>query len=123
MASFHDITSHTAGEEGTGNPGDVVINMGDVNATAEGGRDSNGREKKGNKDTLFGPSLGVVGNAPSWCSDFSSDYGRDGKGNDEKCDEKWEEDELTPEVVKEWVRRSKDVSSILAVLSPGAYNL
>lgn len=65
------------------------------------------KEKKGNKDTLFGPSIGVVGSSPSWCSDFSIDYGRD--VNDEKHAEGWEEDELTPEVVKEWERRSKDV--------------
>ena len=64
------------------------------------------KDKKGNKDTLFGPSIGVVGTSPSWCSDFAADYGRD--VNDEKS-EGWEVDELTPDIVKEWERRSKDV--------------
>ena len=59
-------------------------------------------EKKDNKDTLFGPSVGVTNNTPDWCSGF--------KENDENDDEKKDFiDELTPDVVKEWIRRSKDV--------------
>ena len=37
-------------------------------------------EKKDNKDTLFGPSVGVTNNTPDWCSGF--------KENDENDDEK-----------------------------------
>ena len=59
-------------------------------------------EKKDNKDTLFGPSVGVTNNTPDWCAGF--------KENDENDDEKKDFiDELTPDVVKEWIRRSKDV--------------
>ncbi|KAL5499066.1 hypothetical protein ACEPAH_1584 [Sanghuangporus vaninii] len=94
------------------NPGDVVINMGDLalnSPTSPIGKDS--------KDTLFGPSIGVVSTAPEWCAVdavldekmFKSEKKLD---FNEKLDDEIEsdEDELTPEIVKEWVRRSKEPS-------------
>ncbi|EJC99358.1 uncharacterized protein FOMMEDRAFT_160972 [Fomitiporia mediterranea MF3/22] len=76
--------------------GDVVINMGDLTTT----------NLTNNKDTLFGPSIGVVSTAPEWCTaDAALDektYNSEKEIN-EKDDEKREDvDELTPEVVKEW---------------------
>lgn len=71
--------------------------MGDLvppNATNAPGNN----DKKENKDTLFGPNIGVVGGGPEWCE-------KDRK--DSKSVE--DEDELTPHVVREWVRKSKDV--------------
>ncbi|KAL5522653.1 hypothetical protein ACEPAG_8671 [Sanghuangporus baumii] len=94
------------------NAGDVLINMGDLalnSPTSPTGKDG--------KDTLFGPSIGVVSTAPEWCavdavldeklfkSEKKLEY-------NEKFDDEAEsdEDELTPEIVKEWVRRSKEPS-------------
>jgi len=64
---------------------------------------SNGSEKDGGKDgknqkkdTLFGPSIGVSGGGPDWCSP------KDKLGK--------EDDELTSEIVKEWIAKSKEVS-------------
>ncbi|OCB84863.1 hypothetical protein A7U60_g8084 [Sanghuangporus baumii] len=94
------------------NAGDVVINMGDLalnSPTSPTAKDS--------KDTLFGPSIGVVSTAPEWCAVdavldeklFKSEKTLD---FNEKLDDEAEsdEDELTPEIVKEWVRRSKEPS-------------
>ena len=95
-------------------------NVGAANNTSGSNADNNrDKEKKGNKDTLFGPSIGVVGTAPSWCGDFPTDYGRDVLN--EKA-EGWDGDELTPEVVKEWERRSKDVRSSIRTFDDGRYN-
>ena len=79
-----------------------MINMGDLEIPGAG----NNNGKKENKDTLFGPSIGVAGGGPDWCEKDS----KDGKDADE--------DELTPEVVKDWIRKSKDVRfSLLFVLN------
>jgi len=51
------------------------------------------RNKK--QETLFGPNIGIVSSGPSWPDSL-----------DEK---KKITDELTPEIVKSWVERSKDV--------------
>ncbi|THG93747.1 hypothetical protein EW145_g8290, partial [Phellinidium pouzarii] len=77
----------------TANANDVVINMGDLSP-----------ERKDNKDTLFGPSIGLVGTAPAWCSDLDDEKHVERGEKDESEDE----DELTPEVVKEWVKRSTE---------------
>ncbi|KAL5480973.1 hypothetical protein ACEPAI_9914 [Sanghuangporus weigelae] len=94
------------------NAGDVVINMGDLalnSPTSPTGKDS--------KDTLFGPSIGVVSTAPEWCAvdavlDEKSFKSEKKLEFNEKLDDEAEsdEDELTPEIVKEWVRRSKEPS-------------
>ncbi|KAG8853657.1 hypothetical protein FRB96_008074 [Tulasnella sp. 330] len=56
---------------------------------------------KNKVDTLFGPPVGVGGNpAPDWTSSWATEHTTSEK-----------EDELTPEVVKEWIRRSKEETS------------
>ena len=60
-----------------------------------------------NKDTLFGPNIGIVGAGPEWASDPSE------KKSAKKDSEKVDEDELTPEIVKEWMKRSSDVRSFV----------
>lgn len=62
----------------------VVIDMSDVSSPPEG--------KK--PETLFGPSIGVVQTAPAWT---------------DVPDKKSLADQLTPEDVKGWVNKSKDV--------------
>lgn len=53
---------------------------------------------KNKVETLFGPPVGVGGNpAPDWTSSWAAEHATAEK-----------EDELTPEVVKEWIRRSKE---------------
>jgi len=53
----------------------------------------------GAPDTLFGPSLGAVAQAPEWTNRLAQ-AGRD----------KPAQDELTPDIVRQWVQKSKDVS-------------
>lgn len=45
-------------------------------------------------DTLFGPNLGIVSSGPEWT---------------ERSQDKTVVDELTPEIVKGWVAKSKEV--------------
>lgn len=70
----------------------VVIDMGDLS----GNSNSNGKKKK--LDTLFGPNIGVVANGPAW--------------TEPEVNEKdpGAFDELTPDVVKTWIAKSKEVS-------------
>ncbi|KZT23663.1 hypothetical protein NEOLEDRAFT_1157187 [Neolentinus lepideus HHB14362 ss-1] len=56
---------------------------------------SNGEEKK-NSDTLFGPSIGIVSNGPGWTEQMKTHRAA--------------EDELTPEVIKGWIEKSKQSS-------------
>lgn len=58
--------------------------------------------KKDKKDTLFGPSIGVSGGGPDWCS-------TDGKPVDGV-------DELTSDIVKTWITKSKEVRDELLSL-------
>lgn len=65
--------------------GDVVINM-DPSVSRE-------KEKK-EKESLFGPNIGIVSNGPSWTVSH---------------EKKVLSDELTQDVVKNWVEKSKNV--------------
>ena len=67
----------------------VVLNMGNPN-----GLDAN---KEKTSDTLFGPNIGIVSGGPEWTE-------RHEKSSDE----------LTPEIIKSWIARSKEVR-VLAV--------
>lgn len=69
----------------------VVINMGDLNINSPG--ESSGSTKK-KQDTLFGPNIGIVAKGPEWTE------------NREKVI-----DELTPEIVRGWIAKSKEVSA------------
>ncbi|KAF7984682.1 hypothetical protein HWV62_12962 [Athelia sp. TMB] len=72
-----------------GNGDAVVIDMGDI-----GNSDAAGKKKK--VDTLFGPNIGVVASGPAW-----TETERDAQGA---------VDELTPDVVKGWIAKSKESS-------------
>jgi len=67
----------------------VIIDMGDLS-------DITNKDKK-KQDTLFGPNIGVVTSGPAWT----------------EINEKEKQpvaDQLTPEVVKGWIAKSKEVS-------------
>lgn len=84
--------------------GDVVINMASLNGDGK-------KEKK--TDTLFGPNIGIVSAGPDWAASEETLRGV-GTGNAGK-------DELTPDIVKEWVERSKEVcrySVPISILTP-----
>ncbi|KAH8804219.1 hypothetical protein DL96DRAFT_1537151 [Flagelloscypha sp. PMI_526] len=65
-------------------------------ATPNGNNGTNNANKK--QETLFGPSLGLLSQGPSWTVHHSNSAA---KSNTE---------ELTPEIVKSWIERSKDPS-------------
>lgn len=65
----------------------VVIDMGDLNDLAN--------NKK--QDTLFGPNIGVVASGPAWT---------------EMNEKKSLGDQLTPEIVKGWITKSKEVNTL-----------
>ena len=81
------------------NPPPVVIDMGTPAppAAAQGPGTAQAAAatpgSKGN-DTLFGPNIGVLGGGPEWTE------------SQEKSS-----DVLTPEIVKGWIAKSKEVSS------------
>lgn len=55
-------------------------------------------ENKSKLETLFGPALGAVQPAPDWTN--------------VKTSAKEVADELTPEIVRSWIAKSKDVCNI-----------
>lgn len=62
----------------------IVVNMGEP---------SNGEATRDKKsDTLFGPNIGIVSGGPAWTERHEKSA-----------------DELTPEVIKSWISRSKEV--------------
>jgi hypothetical protein len=69
------------------NPGQeaVVIDMGDLS------------DKDKKQDTLFGPNIGVVTSGPTWTEVSAKE-------------KQPVTDQLTPEVVKGWIAKSKEVS-------------
>lgn len=71
--------------------GAVVINMGDV---PQASKDTD----KKTQDSLFGPNIGVVNSGPAWTS-----------VNEKKV----LSDELTQDVVKSWIEKSKEVGNHL----------
>jgi hypothetical protein len=81
------MRTHTAQEA-------VVIDMGDLS-------DITNKDKK-RQDTLFGPNIGTITSGPAWT----------------EANEKEKQsvaDQLTPEVVKGWIAKSKEVSLTLGV--------
>ena len=67
----------------------IVINMGDLNINPS--ESSSSSKKK--QDTLFGPNIGIVAKGPEWTESREKAI-----------------DELTPEIVRSWIARSKEVS-------------
>ena len=83
-------TSRTATALARGGQDAVVINMGDMSASANA--ETTKKDKK--QDSLFGPNIGVVSAGPKWT---------------EENEKKGAEDQLTPDVVKGWITKSKEV--------------
>lgn len=73
-------------------PNDAVIDM------------NGGAEQKDSKDvnTLFGPNIGIMDAGPKWT---------------EPLGEKVGQDEITPDVVKVWIDKSKEVRITLSCSS------
>lgn len=76
----------------------VVVNMGDLSLNP----DSNSSSKK-KQDTLFGPNIGIVAKGPEWTESHEKAI-----------------DELTPDIVRGWIAKSKEVRR-LVVYSQSAY--
>jgi len=72
----------------------VVINMGDPSQQPASNNNPASQEKK-KQDTLFGPNIGIVASGPEWTERHEK-----------------QSDELTPEVVKSWIAKSKEVRPI-----------
>lgn len=75
--------------------GAVVIDMGDLSDPANRDRD------KKRQETLFGPNIGVVTSGPAWT-----------ETSEKSMPSSQLADQLTPEVVKGWITKSKEVSPI-----------
>jgi hypothetical protein len=71
----------------------VIIDMGDLS-------DITNKDKK-TQDTLFGPNIGVVTSGPAWTEASEKE-------------KKPTVDNLTPEVVKGWIAKSKEVSGLFS---------
>jgi len=78
-------------------PVDNIHGLGVVNNTTN----TNGKEKKG-PDSLFGPNVGVISSGPGWTA---------------QTEKKVLKDELTMDVVKGWIEKSKEVCAILYLSS------
>ena len=73
------------------NPNDAVI---DMNGSGVGGE-----VKDKDVNTLFGPNIGIMDAGPKWT---------------EPLGEKPVQDEITPDVVKAWIDKSKEVRFVLS---------
>ncbi|THH29743.1 hypothetical protein EUX98_g4426 [Antrodiella citrinella] len=76
--------------------GAVVINLGDAtqnNSNNSSNTNSNSNDNKKKQDTLFGPNIGIVTGGPEW-----TDNAEETK------------DELTADVVKGWIAKSKEAA-------------
>jgi hypothetical protein len=73
----------------------VVLNMGDLNINQNDVTSPAAPKKK--QDTLFGPNIGIVARGPEWTESREKVI-----------------DELTPEIVKGWIAKSKQVSPSVA---------
>lgn len=69
----------------------VTINMGDLSLGPNAVASPPASKKK--QDTLFGPNIGIVARGPEWTESREKVI-----------------DELTPEVVRAWIAKSKEVS-------------
>ena len=71
----------------------VVINMGDLNLNSPEATSPSSSKKK--QDTLFGPNIGIVARGPEWTETREKAI-----------------DELTPDIVRGWIAKSKEVSLV-----------
>jgi hypothetical protein len=75
--------------------------MGDLLPSSDGDRTQIGDKKK--QDTLFGPSIGLVDSGPSWTDQLPR-----------PSEKSLSQDVLTPELLKGWIEKSKEVRSFFA---------
>lgn len=75
---------------------DVVINMAELTLSP-----SDGTRKK--QDTLFGPNIGIVARGPEWTETREKTI-----------------DELTPDIVRGWISKSKEVRACFTFRSGDA---
>ncbi|KAI0346669.1 hypothetical protein BDW22DRAFT_1352835 [Trametopsis cervina] len=75
----------------------VVLNMGDLNNPQNEQSSTSAPKKK--QDTLFGPNIGIVARGPEWT-----------ESNEKVIDE------LTPEIVKAWIAKSKQANQSTTTL-------
>ena len=102
LARVDTNASRAATRMASQNPPPVVIDMGTPAPPAAQGTAQAAAATPGSKgnDTLFGPNIGVLGGGPEWTE------------SQEKSS-----DVLTPEIVKGWIAKSKEVSdSVLSGL-------
>ncbi|KZT34769.1 hypothetical protein SISSUDRAFT_991382, partial [Sistotremastrum suecicum HHB10207 ss-3] len=101
MPPFVATSSNTRVPSGHGDA--VIINMGDLVLSTQSplqeASSSNG-SNKAKSQTLFGPGIGIMSSGPKWTESSSAGANAKGKMGDE----------LTPEVVKAWVAKSKETS-------------
>ena len=84
---------------------DALLDITNPRENETAAKDSTRPPKK--HDTLFGPNIGIVSSGPEW-TEISQD--------------KTVVDELTPEIVKGWVAKSKEVSlQLLFLAGPGTH--
>ena len=81
----------------------VVINMGDLTLNSPEAASPSSSKKK--QDTLFGPNIGIVARGPEWTETREKAI-----------------DELTPDIVRGWIAKSKEVSRRLP-LSPASHSV
>ena len=70
----------------------VVITMGDLNLNNTESPATSSSASKKKQDTLFGPNIGIVARGPEWTETREKAI-----------------DELTPDVVRGWIAKSKEV--------------
>lgn len=78
----------------------ILVNM--TNAQDSQTVPKDGAKPPKKHDTLFGPNIGIVSSGPEWT---------------ETSRDKSLVDELTPEIVKGWVAKSKEVRHEFALLT------
>lgn len=74
----------------------VVINMADLSITSPGDSSTSTKKKQ---DTLFGPNIGIVAKGPEWTESREKTI-----------------DELTPEIVRGWIAKSKEANQATTTL-------
>ena len=77
----------------------VVINMADLTISpTEAASAANQNKKK--QDTLFGPNIGIVARGPEWTETREKVI-----------------DELTPDIVRGWIAKSKEVCNHFIIVT------
>jgi len=74
----------------------IILNMNEVDGLINNtARPAPAAEASKKDDTLFGPGVGIIPAGPGWAGSTASPS----------------KDEISPEVIKSWMAKSKDVST------------